>query len=128
MEQALGDTGEQVDYINAHATSTPAGDAGELGAIKQVFDNGHMPHISSTKALTGHGLGAAGANEAIFTLLMMEEDFVCASANIHKLDPEAVGIPVALTRIDNANINVAMSNSFGFGGTNATLLFKKYVS
>jgi 3-oxoacyl-[acyl-carrier-protein] synthase-1 len=118
----------EVDYINAHATSTPAGDSGELEAIKQVFANTKMPYISSTKALSGHGLGAAGANEAIFTLLMMEQDFVCASANISNLDPAAVGLPVATKRVDNAGIKVAMSNSFGFGGTNATLLFQKYNS
>lgn len=116
----------EVDYINAHATSTPAGDVGELAAIKQLFNNSRMPHVSSTKALTGHGLGAAGVNEAIFTLLMMEQDFLCASANILNLDPEAEGIPVITERIDQAGINVAMSNSFGFGGTNATLLFQRF--
>jgi 3-oxoacyl-[acyl-carrier-protein] synthase-1 len=126
MQLAMGDTGVKVDYINAHATSTPAGDTGELFAIKQVFENSHVPHISSTKALTGHGLGAAGVSEAIFSLLMMEKDFVCASANIHNLAPEADGMPIAQQRIDNVDINVAMSNSFGFGGTNATLLFKKF--
>lgn len=126
MQLAIGDTGVKVDYINAHATSTPAGDTGELFAIKQAFENSHTPHISSTKALTGHGLGAAGANEAIYSLLMMEQNFVCASANIYNLAPEADGMPIVQQRIDNAEINVAMSNSFGFGGTNATLLFKKF--
>ena len=126
MQQALGTTGVAVDYINAHATSTPAGDTGELTAIKEVFNSGQIPHISSSKALSGHGLGAAGVNEAIFTLLMMEGNFVSASANIHNLDPEAAGMPIAQKRIDDASINVAMSNSFGFGGTNATLLFKKF--
>lgn len=128
MQQALGDNDHKVDYINAHATSTPAGDSGELSAIRQVFGNGHIPHISSTKALSGHGLGAAGVNEAIFTLLMMKEDFVCASANIFNIDAEAEGLPVARDRLENAGLSVAMSNSFGFGGTNATLLFSKYQS
>ena len=126
MKLALGDTGARVDYINAHATSTPAGDGGELSAIRGVFSQSHIPHISSTKSLSGHGLGAAGVNEAIFTLLMQQEDFVCASANIFNLDPEAENMPVALQRIDNAGLNVVMSNSFGFGGTNATLLFRKF--
>ncbi len=126
MNIARSGSDVEVDYINAHATSTPAGDSGELAAIKSVFENSRIPYVSSTKALSGHGLGAAGVNEAIFTLLMMEEDFVCASANISNLDPEAEGMPVVTERIDNAGINVAMSNSFGFGGTNATLLFQKY--
>jgi 3-oxoacyl-[acyl-carrier-protein] synthase-1 len=126
MQLAMGDTGIKVDYINAHATSTPAGDTGELSAIKQTFENSHIPHISSTKALTGHGLGAAGVNEAIYSIFMMQEDFVCASSNIQNLAPEAEGMPIAQQRIDNVDINVAMSNSFGFGGTNATLLFKKF--
>jgi 3-oxoacyl-[acyl-carrier-protein] synthase I len=126
MQLALGDSGIKVDYINAHATSTPAGDTGELSAIRQVFESSTIPQISSTKALTGHGLGAAGVNEAIFSLLMMEEDFVCASANIQNLDPGATGMPIVHQCIDNAGINVVMSNSFGFGGTNATLLFKKF--
>jgi 3-oxoacyl-[acyl-carrier-protein] synthase-1 len=126
MELALGDSELKVDYINAHATSTPAGDGGELLAIKKVFSQSHIPHISSTKSLSGHGLGAAGVNEAIFALLMLQQDFVCASANITNLDPEAENLPIVLQRIDNAGLNVVMSNSFGFGGTNATLLFKKY--
>ncbi len=126
MKMALGNITEDVDYINAHATSTPAGDVGELYAIRQVFNNRKIPAISSTKALSGHGLGAAGVNEAIFTLLMMEQDFLCASANISTLDEQAAGLPVLQTRKDNARVNLAMSNSFGFGGTNATLLFRKY--
>ena len=126
MNLALSNKDVEVDYINAHATSTPTGDSGELSAIKQVFGNSRIPHISSTKALSGHGLGAAGVNEAIFSLLMMEHNFICASANISDIDPEADGLPVVLERIDNADVNVAMSNSFGFGGTNSTLLFQKY--
>ncbi|MEX2352966.1 MAG: beta-ketoacyl-ACP synthase I, partial [Gammaproteobacteria bacterium] len=115
-----------VDYINAHATSTPAGDMGELAAINEVFRDKKIPWISSTKALTGHGLGAAGVNEAIFTLLMMEQDFVCASANIITLDELARDMPVLQQRQDNADIKLALSNSFGFGGTNATLAFREY--
>ncbi len=124
MELALTDVNDPVDYINAHATSTPAGDTGELGAIRTVFKD-NLPPISSTKALSGHGLGAAGVNEAIFTLLMLKHDFVCQSANIHKLDPDAEGMPIALERIDNARLDTVMSNSFGFGGTNATLVFSR---
>jgi 3-oxoacyl-[acyl-carrier-protein] synthase-1 len=126
MGMALQNVQGDVDYINAHATSTPAGDVGELTAITTVFKNKKIPHISSTKALSGHGLGAAGVNEAIFTLLMMEQDFLCVSANISTLDTQAEGIPIILRRIDNAGVNIAMSNSFGFGGTNATLVFQKY--
>ena len=124
MEMALATVDEPVDYINAHATSTPAGDTGELSAIKTVFKD-NIPGISSTKALSGHGLGAAGVNEAIFTLLMLKEDFICESANIQTLDSEADGLPIALERIDNAGLNTVMSNSFGFGGTNATLVFSR---
>ena len=124
MEMALSGIDEPIDYINAHATSTPAGDTGELGAIKTVF-NDHVPAINSTKALTGHGLGAAGVNEAIFTLLMLKENFICESANIRNLDSDAEGLPIARERIDNAGLNTVMSNSFGFGGTNATLVFSK---
>ena len=124
MKMALENVDEPVDYINAHATSTPAGDTGELNAIKTVFKD-NIPGISSTKALTGHGLGAAGVSEAIFTLLMLKEDFICKSANIQTLDSEANGLPIALERIDNAGLNTVMSNSFGFGGTNATLVFSR---
>ena len=124
MEMALTGVEEPIDYINAHATSTPAGDTGELSAIRTVFNN-HMPAINSTKALTGHGLGAAGVNEAIFTLLMLKEDFICESANIQNLDEAAEGLPIARERIDNAGLNTVMSNSFGFGGTNATLVFSR---
>lgn len=126
MKMAQGNITEDVDYINAHATSTPAGDVAELSAIRQVFKNKKIPAISSTKSLSGHGLGAAGVNEAIFTLLMMEQGFLCASANISTLDDDATGLPVLQTRKDNVRITLAMSNSFGFGGTNATLLFRKY--
>ena len=124
MRMALSTAANPVDYINAHATSTPAGDVGELDTIKTVF-NDNIPRINSTKALSGHGLGAAGVNETIFTLLMLREDFICKSANIEKLDAEAEGMPIVQQRIDNAGLNTVMSNSFGFGGTNATLIFSK---
>ncbi len=113
-----------IDYINAHATSTPAGDVAELGAIKTLFGD-NLPAISSTKSLTGHGLGAAGVNEAIYSLLMMEHNFISASANIDVLDTAANGMPIVRERIDNAEIKTVMSNSFGFGGTNATLTLQK---
>ena len=124
MEMALATTTGPVDYINAHATSTPAGDTSELRAIRKVFGD-KIPPLSSTKALSGHGLGAAGVNEAIFTLLMLKHDFVCKSANIRDLDADATGLPIAMERIDNAGLNTVMSNSFGFGGTNATLVFSR---
>ena len=114
----------KIDYINAHGTSTPVGDIKELEAIKAVFGDA-IPPISSTKSLTGHALGAAGVNEAIYSLLMMQEDFICSSANIDQLDPAAEGFPVVRKRIDNAGLNCVMSNSFGFGGTNACLVFSK---
>lgn len=124
MQQALATVDTPVDYINAHATSTPAGDVAELGAIRELFGS-KSPRINSTKSLSGHGLGAAGANEAIFSLLMLKHDFLCASANIENLDPEAEGLPIVRTRIDNAGLRTVMSNSFGFGGTNATLVFRR---
>lgn len=114
-----------VDYINTHGTSTPAGDASELRAIKSVFQE-KVPAINSTKSLTGHSLGAAGAQEAIYSLLMMENDFIAASANIENLDEEAAGVPIVLERQDNIKLNRVMSNSFGFGGTNACLVFDRY--
>jgi len=124
MRMALENVDRPVDYINAHATSTPAGDTSELMAIKEVFGN-QIPHINSTKSLTGHGLGAAGVTEAIYSLLMMEEGFICKSANITTLDESAVGFPIVQERIDNVEIQTAMSNSFGFGGTNGTLVLQK---
>ncbi len=126
MQQALATVpeGSKVNYINAHGTSTPAGDIRELEAIKEVFGE-EMPHIASTKSLTGHALGAAGVNEAIYSLIMQEGGFIAASANIENLDPEAEGYPIVRERIDNAEFDCVMSNSFGFGGTNASLIFKK---
>ena len=115
---------DHVDYINTHGTSTPVGDVKELEAIKAVFEGGEygaVPHIASTKSLSGHALGAAGVNEAIYTLLMMQHGFIAASANIETLDPVAEGLPIVQKRIDNIKIETALSNSFGFGGTNATL-------
>ncbi|MCF6210892.1 MAG: beta-ketoacyl-ACP synthase I [Gammaproteobacteria bacterium] len=125
MQQALATVEGRVDYINAHGTSTPVGDTKELGALREVFGD-DVPHINSTKSLTGHALGAAGVNEAIYAILMMENDFVAASANIETLDPAAVEFPIANERIDNAGLNTVMSNSFGFGGTNACLVFQRH--
>ena len=125
MQQALATTDHKVDYVNAHGTSTPVGDIRELEALKEVFAAA-LPSVSSTKSLTGHALGAAGVNEAIYSLIMLKNDFLCASANIQNLDPAAEGFPVVRERIDNANLNCVMSNSFGFGGTNASLVFAKY--
>lgn len=116
---------DKVDYINAHGTSTPVGDLAELGAIKKVFTEDNMPWVGSTKSLSGHSLGAAGVQEAIYSLLMMQEDFIAASANIDNLDPQAEGMKIVQQRQDNAGIKAVMSNSFGFGGTNACLVFEK---
>lgn len=124
MKQALATVKGDIDYINSHGTSTPVGDLAELGAIKQTFGE-KIPAISSTKSLTGHSLGATGVQEAIYSLLMMEHNFICASANIETLDPEAAGVPIVLQRKDNVDLQRVMSNSFGFGGTNATLVFQK---
>lgn len=117
--------GRTVDYINTHGTSTPIGDVRELVALREVFGDA-VPMISSTKSLTGHSLGATGAQEAIYSLLMMNNGFVAASANIDTLDPEADGMPIVRTRRDDVTLNAVMSNSFGFGGTNATLVFSRF--
>ncbi|MDF1588773.1 MAG: beta-ketoacyl-ACP synthase I [Gammaproteobacteria bacterium] len=124
MELATATVKAPIDYINAHGTSTPVGDLAELGAIKKAFGN-TIPLVGSTKSLSGHSLGAAGVQEAIYCLLMMENDFVAASANIENLDPEAQGVPIVRERKDNAGLKTVMSNSFGFGGTNACLVFEK---
>ncbi|WP_323814153.1 beta-ketoacyl-ACP synthase I [Cellvibrio sp. NN19] len=124
MKQALSTVEGDIDYINSHGTSTPVGDLAELRAIKETFGS-NIPAISSTKSLTGHSLGATGVQEAIYSLLMMENDFICASANIETLDPEAEGMPIVLKRQDDVKLNRVMSNSFGFGGTNATLVFQR---
>lgn len=125
MQQALQNIDNDIDYINAHATSTPAGDITELNAIKEVFSGKKLPVVSATKSQTGHALGAAGSNEAIYSLLMLENDFIAKSINVSDLDPGAEGISIALERKDNPGLNTIMSNSFGFGGTNATLVFQK---
>lgn len=127
MQQAIAMTdGSTIDYINAHGTSTSVGDTKELEALRTVFGADNVPKVSSTKSLTGHALGAAGVNEAIYSLLMMEENFLSASANITELDPGAAGIPIVREREDNVTLTTIMSNSFGFGGTNATLIFQRY--
>ena len=126
MKMAMAGLGDRkVDYINAHGTSTPVGDMIELAAIREAFGE-HSPYISSTKSLTGHSQGATGAHEAIYSMLMMENDFLAASANIEELDPEAGDAKIVRERIDNAGLNTVMSNSFGFGGTNATLAFQRH--
>ena len=126
MRQALAGLGNtKIDYINAHGTSTPVGDMVELNAVREVF-GADFPPLSSTKSLTGHAQGAAGVQEAIYSLLMLEHGFLAASANIEELDPEAGNAPVLRERVDNAKLNCVLSNSFGFGGTNASLAFKRY--
>ena len=126
MQMAMATVNGNIDYINAHGTSTPAGDTKELEALRSVFGGENLPWVSSTKSLTGHALGAAGVNEAIYSLLMMQENFLSASANITELDEGAAGIPIVRERQDNITLNTIMSNSFGFGGTNATLIFQRY--
>ena len=118
--------GRRIDYINPHATSTPAGDPPEIGAIRKVFGSeDKCPPIAATKSLTGHSLGATGVQEAIYSLLMMNNGFICESANIQELDPAFADMPIVRRRIDNAQVGTVLSNSFGFGGTNATLVFKR---
>ncbi len=127
MQQALATVDGDVDYINAHGTSTPAGDIQELKAVRDAYrDRERIPVIGSTKSLSGHSLGAAGVQEAIYSLLMQQNGFIAASANIENLDPEAEGLPIAVERHDNVELERVMSNSFGFGGTNASLVFQKY--
>ena len=125
MRMATEGLDTRVDYINAHGTSTPVGDVREIDAIRETFGD-RMPWITSTKSLTGHSQGAAGVHETIYTLLMLQNDFISASANIETLDPGAEGAPIARERIDDAGLNCVMTNSFGFGGTNASLVFKRY--
>ena len=132
IQMALSTVNEPIDYINTHGTSTPAGDIVELEAIKKAFDSSpssnragqtRIPYISSTKSLTGHALGAAGVHESIYSILMMEHDFICPSVNIENMDPKAEGYPIVETPIFNTKVRHVMSNSFGFGGTNCTLVF-----
>jgi 3-oxoacyl-[acyl-carrier-protein] synthase-1 len=125
MKQALSTVKCPIDYINPHATSTPVGDVKEIEAIREVFGVGDKcPPISATKSLTGHSLGATGVQEAIYSLLMMQNGFICESANIEELDPEFADMPIVRERRDNVKLGAVLSNSFGFGGTNATLVFK----
>jgi len=125
MKLAMADLDGDVDYINAHGTATPAGDTVELDAVKKAFEGKTIPQISSTKSLTGHAQGAAGINEAVYSLLMLENDFLAASANITELDPGAEGMPIVRETVEGAGLTTVMSNSFGFGGTNASLVFRK---
>ncbi|WP_046861636.1 beta-ketoacyl-ACP synthase I [Microvirga massiliensis] len=126
MKMALSGVNTPIDYINPHATSTPVGDIKEIEAIREVFGSGDKcPAISATKSLTGHSLGATGVQEVIYSLLMMNNGFICESANIQELDPEFADMPIVRKRIDDAKIGAVLSNSFGFGGTNATLVMKR---
>ena len=126
MNQALATVKTPVTYINTHGTSTPVGDITELNAIREVFKDRDMPHISATKSMTGHSLGATGVQEAIYSMLMMEHSFVAPSINIENLDEGAAGMPIAQKMIDGVNHKTVISNSFGFGGTNCTLAFSKF--
>ena len=125
MRQAMATVDSPIDYINTHGTATPVGDSREIAAIRETFGD-TIPYISSTKSLTGHSLGAAGVQESIYSILMMQENFIGKSAHIEELDPEFEGVPIVMDRIDNARIDTALSNSFGFGGTNATLVFRRF--
>ena len=125
MRQALEGVSGPIDYINTHGTSTPVGDIQELEALRTVFGT-DVPALSATKSLTGHALGAAGVNEAIYSLIMLGGNFMSASANIQDLDPKALGYPIVRTTTDAPDLNTVMSNSFGFGGTNATLVFQRF--
>ncbi len=127
MKMALDGLNDPISYINAHGTSTPVGDMAEINGIREVFGE-NMPRISSTKSLAGHSQGATGVHEVIYSLLMLNHDFIAASANIENLDEEAAGVPVVTERIDNAGLDCVLSNSFGFGGTNACLVFRRYDS
>jgi 3-oxoacyl-[acyl-carrier-protein] synthase I len=125
MRMAIEQAKASIDYINPHATSTPVGDIPEIKAIKEVFGK-NMPPISATKSLTGHSQGAAGVHEAIYSILMLQNKFICESANIEEIDPEVADANIVRKRIDNAKIDTVISNSFGFGGTNACLVFQRY--
>ena len=125
MRQGLETVKGQIDYINAHGTATPVGDVAEIGALREVFGN-RIPPVNSTKSLTGHSLGAAGVHESIYSLLQMQNGFIAESANIDELDPEVADAPIVRSRIDGAKLERVLSNSFGFGGTNATLVFERY--
>lgn len=118
--------GRKISYINAHGTSTPVGDVGEIESVRRVFGQGSTPPVSSTKSMTGHGQGAAGAMEAIFCLLMLKDDFITPSINVETLDPALDPAEIATTRVDNAGLDSVMTNSFGFGGTNGSMILSKY--
>ena len=124
MQQAIATVDTPIDYINTHGTSTPVGDIAELDAMREVFGDA-VPPFSSSKSLCGHSLGAAGVQEAIHCLLMMEDGFMAGSVNISNVDPKADGMPVLLESRDNPDLNTVMSNNFGFGGTNACIVFRK---
>ena len=125
MQQALSTVDTPIDYLNTHGTSTPVGDVAEMKGVREVFGD-KAPAISSTKSLSGHSLGAAGVHEAIYCMLMMEGNFIAGSANIDELDPEVADLPIATKTQENVTLNNVMSNSFGFGGTNATLVLKRW--
>ena len=125
MEEAIQNVSEPIDYLNTHGTSTPIGDTRELAAVRTVFGD-TMPRMSATKSMTGHALGAAGVNEAVYALLMLESDFIAPSINIESMDPGAEHFPIIQEPLENAGLNTVMSNSFGFGGTNSTLVFRRF--
>jgi len=125
MKQAIATVSGPIDYVNAHGTATPVGDVTEIKAMREVFGD-RMPPVNSTKSLTGHSLGAAGAWESIFSILQMKNGFIAESANIDEIDPEIADAPIVRSRVDGAKLERALSNSFGFGGTNATLVFQRY--
>ena len=127
MQQTMATVDAPIDYVNTHGTSTPLGDMAELDAMNEVF-GGNMPPFSSSKSLCGHSLGATGVQEAIHCLLMLENNFMAGSANITQLDPKAEGMPVLLKTRENAGLNTVMTNNFGFGGTNAGLVFQRFQS
>ena len=127
MRLALGTIGNRkVSYVNAHGTSTPVGDMKEIEGLRNIFGEGNIPVVSATKSLTGHSLGATGVQEAIYCLLMLKDDFIAASANVFEPDPDLLPGEIALERVDNAGLDTVLSNSFGFGGTNATLAMSRY--
>jgi 3-oxoacyl-[acyl-carrier-protein] synthase-1 len=125
MQQALSTVDGTIDYLNTHGTSTPVGDVKEMEGVREVFGD-KAPAISSTKSLSGHSLGAAGVHEAIYCMLMMEGNFMAGSANIDELDPAVADMPILTKTRENTELNLVMSNSFGFGGTNATLVMKRW--
>jgi 3-oxoacyl-[acyl-carrier-protein] synthase-1 len=127
MRQALATVKGGIDYINPHATATPVGDAKEIEAIRAVFGT-DVPPIAATKSLTGHSLGATGVQEAIYSLLMMQNGFICESAHIEEIDPDFADLPIVRERRDGVKLERVLSNSFGFGGTNATLVFQHYAA